>query len=234
LADIYTLIASLLVEPLFWLIFGPLVSYVIIVILVRKTGGPKWARGWPLTYGAFIVKIRVWEKRASGYKPKDTRGRRWKSADGTEVYQTIKFGDIPSTHIKNLNMSDREDVLELKRKGTDDWEALHIEDDRSELVTEQVEQFSKYFLRDNLTRAMTKYKKGQDYKLLAIGLGVILVVGIALTMMMWVTSGNLSKATENIATALKSDETKWQMIFDYFQYNTSKQYNFGPGPQPSG
>jgi hypothetical protein len=181
-------------------------------LAIALTGQPGFARRLPICSHFFPVRIRVWEVRRNGFFPVDTRGRRFKSKDGKEIYQTIAYGDIIPPKLSAINMTASGNVLELVL--TEDGEfhplALNIDEitKSHEFKPQSMEQ--KAIWRIEWEDSRNKYaKRSGMWEKIAPYIAIV-VVGFIIIILIKITfdgmaafAGDLTKSSNILADALK-------------------------------
>lgn len=91
----------------------PFFGYGVLYLMVRVRGYPAQLRGWPLMRKCFKRRLVVFEKKANGYEPVFDWCRRKTKANFTDIFQTIRYADIPAVEIRNVFLADGRQVLFL-------------------------------------------------------------------------------------------------------------------------
>lgn len=190
---------ELIWSPYFWLCVLPFVSYVVLLIAVKQFGKPMFARGLPMARRFFPTRIRVWEVRANGYEPVDTRGRRVSKADGTEIFETLDYGDItPPKMISEFMTSTGGIICEFVMTEDNEFFPLIIkkkilEDlDKTQYAYQPITQEQKLFYKYQLEDSQIKYmKKLSIWDKIVPYIGIILL-GLAIAIILMVSLDRLN------------------------------------------
>ncbi len=185
---------ELIWNPYFWLVFLPFISYTVLLIAVKQFGKPMFARGLPMTRRFFPIKIRVWEVRANGYEPIDTRGRRVSRADGTEIFETVDYGDItPPKMISEFMTTSGSVMCEFVMTEDNEFFPLIIKKkilddlDKSQYAYQPITQEQKLFYKYQLEDSQIKYlKKLSIWDKIVPYIGIILL-GLAVAIILMVS-----------------------------------------------
>lgn len=85
---------GLLINPLFWLIVGPVMMYIILLASVKGRGTPIFARKLPLASRFYPIEVPILEIRAGGWKWTKTWGRIVALTGKWHILETLDRGNL--------------------------------------------------------------------------------------------------------------------------------------------
>jgi len=190
-------ISTFYYDPLFYAFVVPIFMVLAVMVYCRKTGSPKFLRGWIGVRGAFHIKIVIKELRANYYKIFETMGRRWIRGDKTETYQTVRFGDIPAPTLDEVEEAEMSGLVTLEKIGANNYRVLKTrivngDDGTKHLEEERISMEDRILWRDESRDSDVKYKEVVDNWLKFLPILVIFITALGVGIILWLNVGALN------------------------------------------
>jgi len=194
-------------DPLFYAILLPILLVIGVMVYCRKTGSPKFIRGWIGVKGAFHIRIVIKELRANYYRIFETMGRRWIRPDKTETYQTVRFGDIPAPTLEEVEEAETTGLVTLEKIGANNYRVLKTnivegDDGKKHLEEERISMEDRILWRDESRDSDIKYKEMVDNWLKFLPIITILITALGIGIILYLNVGALNDMSgKNTVTA---------------------------------
>jgi len=194
-------------DPLFYAILLPTLIVLGLIVNCRRSGSPKFMRGFPLVKGAFHIHIIIKELRANYYRIFETYGRRWIRGDKTETYQTIRFGDIPAPTLDEIEEAEQTGLVVMEKIGANNYRVLKTkivdgDDGVKFLAEERVSMEDRILWRDESRDSDIKYKDIIENWLKFLPILIIFVTALGVGIILWLNVGALNDmSSKNVQIA---------------------------------